>query len=177
VGTAADEVMAEIPEKEVPTMETSSDEISEEVLEIITKDQESLSGLKDKMDALESRVSENELELGLAGEEEDLELEEDPELVKDPETGLLVDPETGEIYDKTGEVIEEEFQREYKIKTVIEALAFKKANRVIRENFNAYNRDAAIVGGINSLIILEAFDHVFGRKTSYMELKKKLHIK
>jgi hypothetical protein len=183
IEAAADEAMAQIPEDQ-PEIMRAADKISDETVDIISRDQQILAGIKDKMDELEARVSENEVALGLASEEEYVEpaigtatdLEE--RLVQDPETGLLVDPETGDIYDpKTLEIIKEELHREHKIQTVLEALAVKKANKVIKENFSGYNRNAAIVGGINSLIILEAFNHVFGRKTSYVELKNKLNIK
>jgi len=183
VEAAADEAVDQLPD-DVPNILNASDTISDETIDIISRDQEILAGIQAKMDVLEAKVAENEMALGLAGEGEYV--EPDPGtvpdgetgLVQDPETGLLVDPETGDLYDpETGEIIKEELQREHKIQTVLEALAVKKANKVIRENFNAYNRDAAIVGGINSLIILEAFNHVFGRKTSYVELKNKLNIK
>ena len=183
IEVAADEAMAQIPEDSEEIV-AATDSIADETIGIVSRDQEILAGIKAKMDELESRVSENEMVLGLAGEQEYTQPapgtvpEGEPELIQDPETGLLVDPNTGELYDpETGEIIKEELHREHKIQTVLEALAVKKANKVIRENFSAYNRDAAIVGGINSLIILEAVNHVFGRKTSYVELKNKLNIK
>ena len=182
IEAAADEAMGQIPDDSEEIV-AATDKISDETIGIVTRDQEILAGIKAKMDDLEARVSENEMALGLASEEEYTEPDpgmasEEEELIQDPETGLLVDPNTGDIYDpKTGEIIKEELHREHKIQTVLEALAVKKANKVIRENFSAYNRDAAIVGGINSLIILEAVNHVFGRKTSYVELKNKLNIK
>lgn len=183
IEVAADEAMAQVPE-DMPAMATASDKISDETIGIISKDQELLADMRAKMDDLESRVAENEQVLGLASEEEYAEPdpgtspEGAPELVQDPESGLLVDPETGEIYDpNTGEIIKEELHREHRIQTVLEALAVKKATKAIRENYSAYNRDLSIVGGINSLIILEAVDHVFGRKTSYAMLKNRLNIK
>jgi hypothetical protein len=180
---AADEAMTQIP-ADMPQMKSASDKISDETVGIISKDQELLADMRAKMDDIEARVSENEHVLGLAGEEEYIEPdpgtgpEGAPELIQDPETGLLFDPETGEIYDpKTGEIIKEELHREYRTQTILEALAVKKATKSIRENYNSYNRDLSIVGGINSLIILEAFDHVFGRTTSYAVLKNRLNIK
>jgi len=180
VEVAADEAMAEVPE-DVPAIVNASDKIADETIGIVTKDQEILAGIKTKMDELEARVSENEMALGLASEEQ---YEEPPlgqgesDLIQDPETGLLIDPETGDIIDpNTGEIIKEELHREHRVQTILEALAFRKANKVIKENFNAYNRNAAIVSGINSLIILEAVNHVFGRTISYIELKNKLNIK
>lgn len=183
VEVAADQAMEQLPE-DTPGVMTAADEISDETIGMISKDQEILAGIKSKMDELEARVSENEMALGLASDQEYMQAdpgvaaEGEPELIQDPETGLLIDPETGEIYDpETGEIIKEELHREHRVQTILEALAVKKANKVINENFKAYNRNAAIVGGINSLIILEAFNHVFGRKTSYVELKNKLNIK
>ena len=183
VEVAADEAKEEVPE-EMPEKMAAADEIGDETIDIISKDQQILAGIKGKMDDLEARVAENEVVLGLAGEEEFEEPapgttpEGEPELIQDPETGLLVDPETGEIYDpETGEIIQEELHREYKVQTILEVLAVKKATKVIRENFGAYNRDVSIIGGINSLIILEAMNHVFGRKLSYIQLKRKLNIK
>jgi len=183
IETAADEATEQLPE-DMPETVAANDKISDETLDIISKDQEMLANIKEKMDDLETRVSEGEAVLGLAGEEEvedpvEATLPEDePDLEKDPETGLLVDPETGELYDpKTREPIEEEFHREYKIRTILEALALKKATKSIRENYNGYNRELSIIGGINSLIILEAFNYVFGRSTSYMVLKHNLNIK
>ena len=184
VEVSADEAMEQLPEESpevMPEVEAASDAISDETVGIISKDQEMMADLKDRMDNLEVVVSDNEQELGLAAEEEVEELipgEEEDGLVEDPETGLLIDPETGEIYDpKTRELIEESYHREHKIQTVLEALAVKKATKVLKENYSSYNREVSIVGGINSLIILEAFNHVFGRKISYVELKNKLNIK
>jgi hypothetical protein len=180
IEAAADEAMSEVPE-DVPAIVNASDKIADETVGIVTKDQEILSGIKTKMDELEARVSENEMALGLASDaqyEEPPLGEEGSELIEDPETGLLIDPQTGDIIDpNTGEIIKEELHREHRVQTVLEALAVKKANKVIKENFNAYNRNAAIVSGINSLIILEAVNHVFGRTISYVELKNKLNIK
>jgi hypothetical protein len=183
IEVAADEAMSQVPE-DMPQMTTAADKISDETIGIISKDQELLADMKAKMDDLEARVSENEQVLGLAGEEEYIEPdpgttpEDAPELIQDPETGLLVDPETGEVYDPaTGEIIKEELHREHRVQTILEALAVRKATKTIKENYNGYNRDVSIVGGINSLIILEAFDHVFGRTTSYTALKNRLNIK
>lgn len=183
VEVAADEAMEQIPE-DMPEMEAASDAISDETIDIISKDQVMLADMKAKMDDLEARVAEGEAVLGLASEEEIEEPapgtlpEGEPELVEDEETGLLVDPETGDVYDpKTRELIEEELHREHRTQTILEALAVKKALKTIKEDHSSYNRDLAIVGGINSLIILEAFNHVFGRSMSYNALKYKLKIK
>lgn len=183
IEASADEAMGQVPE-DMPGIMNAADKISDETVDIISKDQQILAGIKDKMDELEGRVAENEQVLGLAGEQPYDEPafgtrpDGEPELVEDPETGLLFDPETGDIYDpETGKIIEEELHREHKVQTILEALAIKKANKVIKENFSAYNRDMSIVGGINSLIILEAVNHVFGRNITYVQLKKKLNIK
>lgn len=180
---AANNAMDELP-GDNPSIINASDKIADDTVNIIAKDQEVLAGIKEKMDALEDRVSEQEYALGLAADSEyeqpalGTTPEGGPELVQDPETGLLVDVETGDIYDpETGEIIKEELHREHRIQTVIEALAVRKAGKILQEGILPYNRDISIVGGINTLIIMETFNHVFGRKISYEELKKKLYIK
>lgn len=172
----------ELPEDN-PEFMNATDEIADDTINIISKDQQIISGIKAKMDEIELRVAGNEEILAqMSGTPYDEPVgpvsQGEPKLVQDPETGLLVDPETGEVYDpETGELIQEEFHREHKISTVLEALAVNKANKMIREGFDKYNRDVAMLQGVNTLIVKKTFDHIFGRKQSYAEMKNELKIK
>lgn len=182
VEASADEAMNEV-DVDSPEIETATDAISDDVVDIISKDQQILHGIKAKMDELDLRVAGTEEILSQAGEipyEKPIiaPTPEEEDLEQDPETGLLINTKTGEIIDpETGQVIEEEFHREHRIQTILEALAVKKATEAIQENHNGYNRNAAIINGLNNLIVRKSMDHVFGRKVSYQELKTELKIK
>lgn len=183
ISNAADVAVEELPEEEENVI-AANDAIADETIDIISKDQEVLEGIKAKMQELDLRVAGTErIIAGTA----DVPYEQPPmgtgtdveeRLVQDEETGLLMDPETGDIYDpETMEIIKEDFHREHQTKTILETLAFNKAKKNLNEDFRNYNRETAIIGGINSLIILETFNHVFGRKENYNEIKRKLNIR
>lgn len=180
---ASAEEAVEQDAEENPYYNDKVEELTDDTVDIISKDQQLLQGMKSKMDELELRVRGTEEILNQTADRE----YEQPAggtapkldgLVYDEEAGLLIDPETGELFDpETGEPIQEGFHREHKLETILETLAYKKASKMIKEDFSSYNRNTAIVGGLNSLVILKTFDKVFGKERSYLEIKRDLNIK